>query len=83
MPSKQDLERSNIIALAVLCGQVADDPSRYTKEAADKASELKKEWVLLVSRETPRPPSAKEYEQIQADKRALQKRMAEFLADIL
>lgn len=78
MPTKQELEQMDVIRLAVLCQKFADADS--TDEAmAEKARQLKLEWVRLVARETPPPLTAKEHDQIQAEKQALKKRMVEFL----
>ncbi len=78
MPTKQELEKFDIIYLAARCQQVADRPSAG-KAIAEKAWQLKREWVMLVVRETP-PPDYETHQQIQAQKEELKKRMAEFLA---
>jgi hypothetical protein len=77
MPSKHDLEKFNIIYLAVLCGQVSENPATDEK-TAEKAWQLKREWIVLVAREP--TPSHKEHREIESAKDELRKRMAEFLA---
>jgi hypothetical protein len=79
MPTKQELENLNIIYLAVLCQQVADSPTADEK-TAQKGWQLKREWVVLVGRESPSAGSYQEHEKVQAEKEELKKRMAEFLA---
>ena len=81
MPSKQELEGLDIIRLAVMCQKVADD-ALMDSNTAEKARQLKQEWVLLVARETPPPPSFAENEQIQVEKTALKKRMVELLMTV-
>jgi len=79
MPSKEDLEATNIISLAVLCQKVADNPS-IDKETATKAGNMKWEWAHLVSREP--ASSFKEHEKIQEEMAALKKRMIELLITV-
>ncbi len=79
MRTKTELGRRNLIDLAVLCGAVADSPSPDSA-TAEKAWKLKREWVLLVAKETPPPRSRKEHRQIEAEKESLKERMAEFLS---
>ncbi len=81
MPTKEELERRNLTDLAVLCGEVADNPSADA-DTAEKAWQLKREWLVVTERETPPPPSLKENQQIEAEKEALRKRMVEFLAGV-
>lgn len=54
MPSKEDLQRLNSIVLAVLCQQVADNPA-IDNQTAEKAWQLKRQWVLLQIELTPPP----------------------------
>ncbi len=79
MPTKKELECRDFTDLAVLCGKVADSPSADSI-TAEKAWKLKREWVLLIAKETPPPPSLKEQQEIEAQKESLKKRIAEFLA---
>jgi hypothetical protein len=79
LSTQQDLECYDLADLAAFCQRLADDP--YVHEpTAQEAWRLKREWVVLVAKETPPPASRLEYELIQAAKRALRMRMAKFLA---
>lgn len=77
MPTKQALEKYNIIQLAVYCGQVADN-SATDEKTAEEAWRLKREWVSLVAREP--APNYKEHSEIEDTLAKLKTRMAEFLA---
>jgi hypothetical protein len=79
---RDDLERLDLVELAVLCQKVADDFSVGT-QTAEQAWQLKREWVVLVARETPPPRSYKENDEIQMQKAALKTRMVDFLAALL
>jgi hypothetical protein len=81
MANKQDLERLDSAVLAVLCQQVAD--ATKDEDTAEEARQLKREWALLVMRQTPPPPHYKVNEQLKGEEKELVKRMAEFLADVL
>lgn len=74
---REDLERYNIIQLAVFCGQISDNP-KMDEKTAEEAWKLKREWMMLVGRQP--APSFKEHSDIQADLDKLKGRMAEFLA---
>jgi len=78
-PSRPDLERLGLVELAVLCQKVTDNSSVST-EIAELAWKLKREWVLLVTRETPPPPNPIENDRIQKEKAELKVRMVDFLA---
>ena len=80
MPTNAEIEKLSLIDLAVLCKKVADDPTHYTKEAAGKALDLKREWVIL---QTEPHPDLREEQRRQAQLESLQKRMVEFLVGIL
>jgi hypothetical protein len=80
MVIKEELEQVNIIQLAVRCQKVADD-STLDEATAEKAWQLKREWVVLVGRDTP-PPDFKMHQQIQEELAELKKRMADFLSTV-
>lgn len=76
MATKQDLERLDLTILAVLCQQVADNAS-VDPVTAEKAWQLKREWVLLVG---PPLPNLKEQQQVESKQADLKTRMAELLS---
>jgi len=73
------LESLDLIRLAVLCQSVADSES-IDSCTAREALALRREWALLVARETPPPPSFAKHEEIQKQKSVLKGRMVEFLS---
>jgi hypothetical protein len=79
MPTKADLEEMHLVDLAVMCGNVADNPSADSV-TAEKARGFKRDWVLLIAKETPPPNELKTREEIERQKESLKKRMIEFLA---
>jgi hypothetical protein len=81
MLATEQLEKLNIVHLAVLCQSVADD-AKMDESTAEKAWQLKREWVLLVMRETPLSTDYKEHKQIEAEKAVLKARMVAFLATV-
>lgn len=81
MTSQQELERVNIIQLAVRCQKVADD-STMDEATAEKAWQLKRDWVVLVGRDTPPLADFKTHQRIQEELEALKKRMVEFLVTV-
>jgi hypothetical protein len=74
--TKEELERLNIIELAVMCGKAAKS---LDGDAAKTGLNLKSEWVGLVARETPSAADFQTHQQIQTEKAALKKRMVEYL----
>ena len=75
MDVSRDLEHLNLTVLAVLCQQVADDPS-VAAATAERAWQLKREWVLL---QQPPNPNLSEQRQIEHKQAELKARMAAFL----
>jgi hypothetical protein len=53
MASKQELKNLETTELAVLCGKVAADATRYSESGAAKAFTLKQEWALLQNSPSP------------------------------
>jgi hypothetical protein len=80
MPTVHELQKEDVIQLAVRCGRVAEDSANYTKAGADEARKLHREWVELAGAFN---VSAKEYDASKAKMESLKQRMAEFLAGIL
>jgi hypothetical protein len=80
MPSKRELEKKGPTELVVLCQGVADNPAVYTTIGSEQAFELKLKWVSLQTGPNRDP---KKQKAIEAARKTLNKRMAEFLADIL
>jgi len=74
--TKEELERLNIIELAVMCSKAAKS---LDGTAAEKGLNLKNEWVSLVARETPNAGDFQTHQKIQAEKAELKKRMVEYL----
>jgi hypothetical protein len=81
MANRQELEQVNIIQLAVLCQRMADDPT-VDELIAHKAQKLKREWVVLVGRDTPPPPDFKMHQQVQKEMAELKERMVQFLSTV-
>lgn len=79
---KRDIERLDLVELAVLCQRVADN-STVDADTAERAWQLKREWIVLVARETPPPRHVREMDEIQAQKAELKNRMVEFLSTTL
>ncbi len=79
MPTKQELESMKLVELSVLCQQVAESPSADSA-TAEKARRLNWEWREL---ENLPPGTAKGQQENAAQKGALKKRMADFLAATL
>lgn len=80
MPSKKELERLHSTRLAVLCQQVANNPSAYAPESAKKAQQLNLKWRRL---QIAPDSSLKTKKKIKAQMVTLKERMADFLASIL
>lgn len=80
MPSKRELEKKGPTELAVLCQGVADNPAVYTTIGSEQAFELKLKWVSLQTGPNRDP---KKQKAIEAARKTLNKRMAEFLAEFL
>ncbi len=80
MTSTLELDRTDPAELAVLCQRVADNPGAYLADAADEASQLKREWEMLQA-----PPSLNGAIQrrIELQKDHLGRRMVKFLAGVL
>ena len=75
MASKQELEKLGTTELAVLCGKVAADATRYSESGAAKAFTLKQEWALLQS---PPSPVLKEQQNKKVQLAAWRSRAIEF-----
>ena len=81
MLDEQILQRLDLTRLAVMCQNVADDPS-VDAVTAERAWGLKREWIVLVASETPLPPDLATQRQIDTKKAALKKRMFDFLRTV-
>lgn len=79
MATKDELERLNLTVLAVLCQQVADNASADSA-TAEKAWQLKREWVLL---QGPPKPNLSDQRLVERKQAKLKTHMAEFLANAL
>jgi hypothetical protein len=73
-----DYEQLHLTDLAVLCQEVADNPSAEA-QTAEKVLTLKVEWATL--QETPRC-SFKEQKELERQQAALKRRMIEFIRSI-
>jgi hypothetical protein len=82
MASKEDLQRLDTIILAVLCQQVADNPT-IDNQVAEKAWQLKRKWVMLQIERTPQPADYKLNDQLIEQEKKLGIQMANFLAIVL
>jgi hypothetical protein len=79
MVTAQELGGHSLAELAVMCQRVADDVTVHELTSRE-ASSLKREWATLIARETPPTPEFAEHKKIEAERRKLRKRMAQFLA---
>jgi hypothetical protein len=79
MPTKQELEQTSTVVLAVMCGKVADDPEHYGEDISDKAFNLRSEWASL---QTPHEMHLKDQEKKEEELATLHTRMVEFLAGL-
>ena len=75
MASKQELENLGTTELAVLCGKVAADATRYSESGAAKAFTLKQEWALL---QNPPSPALKEQQNKEVQLASWRSRAIEF-----
>jgi hypothetical protein len=80
LPTKVELESLTATELAAKCQSVGDDPSRYSAAVADEARQLKSEWDSL---QTSRDPDYTKEKPIEAQRKLLKTRMADFLASYL
>jgi hypothetical protein len=80
MPTEKELEMLGNTELAVLCGKIAADATKYAESAAAKAFNLKQEWASVQT-----SPSSvwKEKESKEVELASWRKRTIEFLAVIL
>jgi hypothetical protein len=75
MASKQELENLGTTELAMLCGKVAADATRYSESGAAKAFTLQQEWALL---QTSPSPVLKEQQNKEAELASWRSRAIEF-----
>jgi hypothetical protein len=75
MASKQELENLGTTELAVLCGKVAADATRFSESGAAKAFTLKQEWALL---QNPPSPALKEQQNKEVQLASWRSRAIEF-----
>jgi len=80
MPTRQELEHLHLTRLAVLCHQVANNPSAYTPEIVKKARQLNLKWRRL---QIAPDDSLKMKKKIDAQKIVLKSRIVDFLASTL
>jgi hypothetical protein len=80
MRTKPELEAKGPAELAMLCQDVADNPSAYSNSISSNAHQLIMEWQPLQTRSD---PDYEKQKKIEAQKIALKNRMAEFLSAIL
>jgi hypothetical protein len=90
MPTREELQSKQLTELAALCERVADGLARYPRvdlepassAVAQKAQELKLEWLLLTASQTSQPPAYREEIEMETEEASLKKRMVEFLANL-
>ena len=80
MPTKEELERLPLTALALFCKKIAGNPQTYSEAASAIAVKLQDDWPRL---QGPPSPGFKAQEEVERKKVKLKQQMVEFLAGIL
>jgi len=81
MATKEELDRLNIIVLAVMCERAAKSPY-MDDETRSTLRELKRQATKLEIRDAPPPSDYKVHQQIQAERDALKAHMVELLSTL-